>query len=400
MGGAPNYVKEMSERFVRDGNEVTVYTTNAWDLEFLFFPDRKSIMISEENVNGVKVRRYPVRHLKPNNMLRKILGRLPSAGARFLFKFPSAIMPELWRDIIVSSRNYDLIHATPSPFYSLIYPAYVAARLWNIPFIVTPFIHTGIPRGDSQLAMHTTPDQIRILKASNLVIVQSEIEKQALVMRGIKNERIFILGMGVNPDDIKGGDPVRFRLKHRIATNEAIIIYVGMITYDKGAFHVLDAFRKLLECGLKTTLVMAGHPSIEFQQYYDSQPLMVRQYCILTENISGMDKMDLFEAADLLVLPSRADSYGIVFLEAWLAGKPVIGAFAGGVPEVIIDGKDGFLIPFGNAHMLAEYIITLLNNPELRRKMGNSGREKVLMNCTWERRYNQVRSWFDGLVKS
>ncbi|MDP8249011.1 MAG: glycosyltransferase family 4 protein [Candidatus Tritonobacter lacicola] len=397
-GGAPNYVKEMSERFVRDGNEVTVYTTNAWDLDYLFFPDRKSIDAGSEVINGVRVNRYPVRHLPAGGFVRKIMRHLPSRAARFLFRFPSAILPEMWRDLLVRARDFDLIHAAPSPFYSLLYPAFFSARLLGVPFCITPFVHVGTPRGDSQLAMHTEPDQLAVLRASALVIVQSRAEKKALVERGVAAGKVEVLGMGVNPDDIAGGSVERFRKKHNIGADERIVSYVGALIYDKGAFHALDAVGRLRRRGDTIRLVMAGHPSIEFQEYLGRQPRQVKEGCILLGNVGGEDKLDLFAACDVLVLPSRGDSYGIVYLEAWLAGKPVIGSYAGGVPEVIADGEDGFLVPFGDDHMLGEYIRILLQNDELSRRMGEKGRKKVLDSCTWDQRYEKVKQWFKSTV--
>jgi len=398
-GGAPNYAKEMSERFIKAGEGVTVFTTNAWDLDYLFFPDRAQIDPSEEVINGVKVKRYPVRHLSPDSFTRQVLGRIPRRGFRLLFRFPSAILPEMWRDLLLAGRHFDIIHATPSPFYSLIYPAYLSSRLWKKPFVVTPFVHTGTPRGDSQITMHTQPDQIAVLKSSDLVIVQSSIEKRALIERGVPGNKVTILGMGVNPQDISGGDSKRFKSKYAIGDCEKIIIYVGALIYDKGAFHLLDAFARLKKQFNDLRLVMAGHPSVEFQKYFNEQPVEIKKACLLLGNVGGEDKSDLFEACDIMALPSRADSYGIVFLEAWLAGKPVIGCYAGGIPEVISNGEDGFLVPFGDVHMLSEYLSLLLKNPELGRLMGQRGQAKVLAYCTWDQRYQKISQWFEDLTR-
>jgi phosphatidylinositol alpha-1,6-mannosyltransferase len=84
-------------------------------------------------------------------------------------------------------------------------------------------------------------------------------------------------------------------------------------------------------------------------------------------------------------MPSIADSFGIAFLEGWLLSLPAIGAFAGGIPEAIDDGRDGFLVPFGDWHMLAEYIELLIKNPSLAQELGETGRQKVWRQFTWER---------------
>ena len=86
-------------------------------------------------------------------------------------------------------------------------------------------------------------------------------------------------------------------------------------------------------------------------------------------------------------MPSRTDSFGIVYLEAWLYNKPVIGAYAGGVPDVIDDGKNGYLVKFGDVEMLAQRIKQLLGNPIGALTMGQRGYAKVLHEMTWERQY-------------
>ena len=82
-------------------------------------------------------------------------------------------------------------------------------------------------------------------------------------------------------------------------------------------------------------------------------------------------------------MPSRTDSFGIVYLEAWLNGVPVIGARAGGVPEVITDGVDGYLVDFGDVAALANRIELLLRRPEAARALGEAGRRKVLAEHKW-----------------
>src|SRR3712207_8646872 len=78
------------------------------------------------------------------------------------------------------------------------------------------------------------------------------------------------------------------------------------------------------------------------------------------------DKRDLNAAGQVFCMPSRTDSFGIVYLEAWLNGVPVIGARAGGVPEIIDDGVDGYLVEFGDVAALANRIELLLDRKSTR----------------------------------
>jgi glycosyltransferase involved in cell wall biosynthesis len=76
----------------------------------------------------------------------------------------------------------------------------------------------------------------------------------------------------------------------------------------------------------------------------------------------------------------------------------VIGCHAGGVPDVIDDGRDGLLVPFGDAAALASAVKSLLADPNRRRAMGQLGRAKVEAHFTWERIYEGLREIYEGLV--
>jgi glycosyltransferase involved in cell wall biosynthesis len=86
-------------------------------------------------------------------------------------------------------------------------------------------------------------------------------------------------------------------------------------------------------------------------------------------------------------MPSRTDSFGIVFLEAWANGKPVVAASAGGVTEVVEHGKTGLLVPFGDLERLASSIAGLVDAPGAARRLGEAGRAKVARGYTWDDRF-------------
>ncbi len=390
-GGSEKYVQEMAERLIQDGHSATVYTTNADEIDHLVLPNSKSLPAGNEAHNGVQIRRFPVRHYSPQHILRKVADKIPCNIARILIRFPAAITPSLWiRSLLPNS--YDVIHATASPFYSLFYPALVAANIKKIPFVFTPFFHTGEPRKSSQLGIHAMDFQISIIKRCNIIITQTNVERNNLIQRGIPKEKIIMLGMGINPEEIIGGNGDRFRSRYSINRDTSIILFVGSLNFDKGVFHIIEALNILQKSKLKMKFVFAGELSREFKKYFARQPANIQNKCLLLGTVHGEKKKDLFASSDIYVMPSRSDSYGIAYLEAWAAKKPVIGCFAGGVPEVISDGHDGFLIPFGDSDMLGSYIKILVQKPQLRNKFGKNGYKKVMKNCTWDHRYKVFKT--------
>jgi glycosyltransferase involved in cell wall biosynthesis len=170
------------------------------------------------------------------------------------------------------------------------------------------------------------------------------------------------------------------------------VFSIGTQTHDKGSHQLVEAVKLLWRKIPEVNLVLAGEVLSDFSAYLSRQQLGASGRFFNLGQIGEDDKTDLLASGDLMVLPSRADSFGITYLEAWFYGKPVIGCFAGGVPEVIDDGVDGFLVPFGEAHLLAEYLEKLLLDGALAEKMGQRGRQKVLEKFTWDQVYQRVKT--------
>ena len=105
---------------------------------------------------------------------------------------------------------------------------------------------------------------------------------------------------------------------------------------------------------------------------------------ILVDDFSETDLPHIVDACDVLVLPSIEESFGIVFLEGWMCGKPVIGARIPSTECVIEEGVDGLIAEPLDAPDLACCILALLRDPRQRERMGAAGRAKTLANHTWD----------------
>ncbi len=93
--------------------------------------------------------------------------------------------------------------------------------------------------------------------------------------------------------------------------------------------------------------------------------------------------MSLFRGCTLFVLPSRQEPQGIVSLEAMACAKPVVASRVGGVPEIVLDGETGLLVPGEDASALSSALETLLADPARAQKLGAAGRERALSQFTW-----------------
>ncbi|HVB96992.1 MAG TPA: glycosyltransferase family 4 protein, partial [Chloroflexota bacterium] len=157
----------------------------------------------------------------------------------------------------------------------------------------------------------------------------------------------------------------------------------------------VEAMERLWERGGEAELVLAGPALDSFQTFLERIAPAHRSRIHVLGFISEELKRDLLDAMTLLAMPSRTDSFGIVYLESWLYRKPVIGARAGGVPAVIDDGRDGFLVDFGDVSVLAERIDELLAHPDLRQALGDNGNAKVNDRFTWDRLYPTIEEVYE-----
>jgi glycosyltransferase involved in cell wall biosynthesis len=269
------------------------------------------------------------------------------------------------------------------------------ANLHCIPFIISACCHIGeYHKGDRLGEGYTKDYQRRLLNRGDKVIVHSNAEGDYLVEKGIDKEKVFFWPHGIEPGELEGGDGGRFRKKYNLTG--PVVFQLSVQAHDKGSPCLVEAMKILWKRGINCNLVLAGAVHEDFRGHIKS--LKDEKRCLILGPVSEEEKRDLLACGDVMVMASRTDSFGIVYLEAWSYGKPVIGARAGGVPEVIRDGVDGYLVPFGNPEQLSGRILNLIENERLRNEMGESGRAKVLKDYTWEKVYQKMKSLYQKLV--
>jgi len=391
IGGAEVYLQRLSERLVEAGHSVTVLTTDAACAEYLLSAKGERVEKPSVIHNGVSIFRFPVRHLPFSpfsyQVLRRStreLSRLPTDMTSLALRWGRYMpwVPSLEMALDEGREEPHLVHGVNLSYESLPLTALGHAERIGVPFLFTPFLHVG-ERGRGPVYRYCTmAHQLELFRRSTKIVVQTEREKDALVGVGIEGQRIEKVGMAIDLKAIQGGDGRRFREKYSI--DNPLVAFVGRVSYDKGATHLVEAMRRLWDRGREIDLVLTGLVAESFVNYSRSLPSNVEGRVRLLGRIPEGEKRDLLDAAEMLVLPSRVDSFGLVFLEAWAYRKPVIGAAAGGIPEVISDGSDGFLVPFGGVKGLAQRIAMLLDDKALARQMGEEGYRKLTRFYTWD----------------
>jgi glycogen(starch) synthase len=382
-GGAEKSFQLLSNSWAAAGHQVTVYTTNALDFRYFWDSDAAHLPPGEETVDGVRVVRFPVRYLPFHRTPDSAASRLPLAAARGWLAH-SPWLPSLIRASGRTHRSFDIVHASSLPVNAIIRAGCRIARRAAIPLVISPHVHSGERCEPGGLLGHyTEPEQLAMLGAADAVIAKTDGEAELLAGHGVAAERITVVPNGLDLDSMGGGDGERFR--QRYGVDGPLVLHLAHKSVLKGSRDTVEAMKLLWRRGSAARLVLAGSTEEGFGSYLRGIDPVFRERIIDLESPDEQVKKDALAAQDVFVLPSRADSFGYVFLESWYYGKPVIGAMAGGIPAVIDDGEDGLLVPCGQYRVLAEYLDRLLRDTGMRERLGRAGQEKLRRRYDWER---------------
>ena len=386
VGGAENYGRAMVRRFVNAGHEVDVFTSNALDLWYFTNKALRAVDApSVERVDGATVHRFAVRHLPMQRYFGRALSYAPHWPTRCLAASYMPILPGLtW-----VRGAYDAVFAVGFPYTNFSYAALQTARAAQAPLLLTPFLHLATP-GDKVNRTYTQPHQVRLLGEADAVIVQTALEARAVRGWQIPDRKVITLGMAVEHAEVTGGNRNRFRDELGIDPGTRTVGHLATLDYNKGTNDLILAVAQLNEkrpADDKIALILAGPSSPDFECWLAEQPVARWPWLKRLGSLPLADRADFFAAIDIFSMPSRTDSFGIVFLEAWANGIPVVAAAAGGVPDVVRDSEAGYLVPFGDLDRLAYRLGSLVDHPPLARSLGATGRALVAHGYTWEDRF-------------
>ncbi|MET0625976.1 MAG: glycosyltransferase family 4 protein [Pyrinomonadaceae bacterium] len=380
-GGSERLFYNLARRLAGRGLEITVFTTDAWHPESYHSPRKQRLRPGLETHGELTIRRFGISNIPLQFKVLRVMSWLPVEVVRLLSGSPYVLVPGYLWEVFRKRPRFDIIIAGVLPYTHLIYPAAWLARLYQIPWVCVPLVHTGAAGGGPSPGYLTGP-QVRLLKHADAIVTATESESRALEARGLDPSKIHRVGVGIDPDEFAGGEAQRFRERFRLAG--PIVLQVSTLSRAKGAVDLLEAMKLLWASGSHARLALIGPSMGDFEDEFSSQPEHVRERILMLGMTDEATKKDAFAACDVFVMASSADSFGTVYLEAWLSGKPVVGAEAGGVPDVVSKGGDGLLVKFGRPRELADAISLLLADAGLRHSLGERGRRKVLEEYTWD----------------
>jgi len=364
LGGVEELVRQLAHEYRRQGIQ-TIVLVNRWPRN----------APAGETVEGIPVYRLPMRMPEFNLQVR--------TNYALAYPFVRARMLRILR-----RHKIDLIHVqcvSANGHY-----ASVASRALRIPLIVTS---QGERTMDAERVYEKSPFLNGVLRRSlaeaDRVTACSrdtleDLERFTSTTFGSRGAVIY---NGIRIEDFQGVEPYRH--------SRPYILGIGRHVHQKGFDVLLEAFAA---AGLGShDLLLAG----DGPEHKDLEQLA--QKLLIDERVHFLGRADrptavaLFHGCDFFVLPSRQEPLGIVNLEAMAAGKPVVASRTGGVPEIVVDGETGLLLPPGEVAPLAGALRRLAGDRALRERLGTGGKDRV-RKFTWESVAASYRQIYDAAL--
>jgi len=233
-----------------------------------------------------------------------------------------------------------------------------------------------------------------------LIAVSPQVRDDLVALGVAPRERFVVIRLGIElderiaPDQNGRGESRRYL---GIPGDRFAVGWIGRMTAVKRTDDVLVAFKRLRDSGVDAVLCMVGDGPDRLQLEQRAHELGVAHDTLFLGYQE--DVAQFYAAFDTLVLPSGNEGTPVSVIEALAAELPVVATRVGGVPDVVRDGEDGFLVEAGATDDLADRLAQLARDPALRARMGKQGRERVLPRYAVERLVDDVDHLYRSLLE-
>jgi glycosyltransferase involved in cell wall biosynthesis len=270
------------------------------------------------------------------------------------------------------------------------------------PPIVVHTFHGHVLRGyfdPARTAVFKTIERRLARSTTRLVAVSPEVRDDLVAFGVAPPERFSVIRLGIPLDSrITGTGESRGRLRtlFGVPDDRFVVGWIGRMTAIKRVEDVLLAFRDLLARGVDATLVLVGDgPDRESLERKANELGLARH--LLSVGYQR-DVGPYYAFMDALLLPSANEGTPVVAIESLAAQRPVVATRVGGVPDVVDDGEDGFLVPVGDVSAMAGALERLARHRELRAQMGAHGAERVIPRYRVERLVDDIDALYRELL--
>lgn len=317
-----------------------------------------------------------------------------------------------------SVRETDIVHC--HTWYTHLAGCLIK-EIFGIPLVITTHsLEPQRPWKEEQLGSayraSTWIEKTAYQNADGIIAVSQSMKTGVHDLYQVPFEKIRVIPNGIDVHQYQPTlNPAVLRL-YQINPDKPFILFVGRISRQKGIIHLINAIKYLLS-GIQIVLC-AGAPDTEeigkemTERVEEAQTQTQNDIIWIRQWIPKSDLIVLYSHAFLFICPSIYEPFGIINLEAMACGTPVVASAVGGIPEVVIHGETGLLVPFEPINTqswelrepekfskdLANAVNGLLSSPEKVKTMGAKSRERVKKHFSWKSIAHQTLEFYKELT--
>jgi starch synthase len=301
-------------------------------------------------------------------------------------------------------EGVDLVH---SHTWYANFGGHLAQLLYGIPHVLTahslePFRPWKAEQLGAGYALSSYCERSAMDSADAVIAVSEAMRRDVLqAYPRVEPDRVHVIHNGIDPDEYRRDDGTDVLERHGVDPSVPTVMFLGRVTRQKGLTHLVDAAPRV---DREAQIVLcAGAPDTPelgaelCERVAELERTRGRVFWI-SEMLARPAVVQLLSHATVFVCPSVYEPFGIINLEAMACGLPVVASATGGIPEIVVDGETGYLVPFdagGDAFGsprdparfacdLADRINELLGDAERCRSFGRAGRQRVLRLFSWK----------------
>ena len=264
-------------------------------------------------------------------------------------------------------------------------PALFSKKLLGIPYAVWgQGSDVYLPKGYIRLT-----SRMVVKNADSAIALTKDMQK---AMQNIYSRDIAIVPNGINMADLSA-EPCRKDEKDP----KKRVLYVGRLSPVKGVQYLIRAMKQVNDTIPDARLIIIGNGRERGMLEALSAELGIQEYVQFRGEVPHESVLSFMQQADVFVLPSLSEGFPMVIVEALACGLPVVGSRVGGMPEIITDGINGYLVEAKDVGAIAEKILLLLQDEKLRKKMSDNNKELV-KKYTWEHVITELEKIYDRSV--
>jgi len=300
----------------------------------------------------------------------------------------------LWRLVrFLRARRPDIVHT--HLIHGDLYGT-LAARLARVPAVVSTKHNDDAFRRNRFYAWLSRQAARR---QDRIITISDHLARFSVEVEGLKADKITRIHYGLDGTAFRARvrDVAGVRAEFDIPAGAPLAGVVGRLTEQKGHTYLLRAWVQVTTVFPETRLLVVGDGPLRGELQRRAHDLGLGDSVIFAGRREDVPR--IMAALDVVALPSLWEGFGLVLLEAMAVGRPIVASRVSAIPEIVVDGETGLLVPPRDVDTLAQALLALLRDPQRATEMGRRGRVRLEQEFTVERMVAQTEAVYEGVDK-